>query len=239
MGYTFRDKALLIEALKHRSFLYDTPEDGGPLAELGHSSANGLPANERLEFLGDAVLGLATTAFLFHRYPDEPEGELTKRKSVLVSKSVLAQRALAMGLDRYLLLSDPEEIAGGRGRRSILGDGFEALLGALYLDGGHEPVSRFLDRHLFRYVEELTRDTSFANYKSLLLEYIQARGRPPPEYHVSGQSGPDHSKTFAVSVSVDGKALGAGEGKSKKDAQQSAAKQAYEGLRGESTHQEQ
>ena len=230
VGYEFRDKSLLIEALKHRSYLHETPEGESAIAEAEDLVPEQPQANERLEFLGDAVLGLATTAFLFRRYPDDAEGDLTKRKSILVSKSVLAQRAAAIGLDKHLLLSDSEEVAGGRGRRSILGDAFEALLGAMYLDGGMEPVATFLNRELFQRVNELTRDKTFTNYKSLLLEYVQARGHAPPEYELSGQSGPDHRKIFEVRVVVGGEHLGHGQGRSKKDAQQNAAKQAYEAL---------
>jgi len=189
-------------------------------------------ANERLEFLGDAVLGLATTSFLYEHFPEKPEGELTKRKSVLVSKSALARCAIEIGLDRHLLLSDLEESAGGRKRRSILGDAFEALLGAMFLDGGLEPIRAFLQRELFRRVDELTHDTTFINYKSLLLEYVQAQGQLPPEYSLCKQTGPDHRRIFTVDVRVGGEVMGRGLGRSKKDAQQLAAKEAYERLTG-------
>ena len=224
IGYEFRDKSLLIRALRHRSYLYHGSE---PCSKELASQAN-----ERLEFLGDAVLGLATTHYLFNNYPDQPEGELTKRKSVLVSKSVLARRAIAIGLDNCLLLSDMEDSAGGRRRRSILGDGFEALLGAIYLDGGMEPVERFLIQELFNHTHELTHDATYTNYKSLLLEYVQAEGSPPPEYRLRSQEGPDHQKVFTVDALVGEEVLGHGQGRSKKDAQQSAAKEAYERLTG-------
>ncbi len=224
IGYEFRDKSLLIRALRHRSYLYHGSE---PCPKDPASQAN-----ERLEFLGDAVLGLATTHYLFNNYPDQPEGELTKRKSVLVSKSVLARRAIVIGLDKCLLLSDMEDSAGGRRRRSILGDGFEALLGAMYLDGGMESVERFLDRELFNHTHELTHDVSYTNHKSLLLEYVQAEGNPPPEYRLRSQEGPDHQKVFTVEVIVGEEVLGLGQGRSKKEAQQSAAKEAYDRLTG-------
>lgn len=222
IGYTFDDPSLLIRALRHRSHVFHLAES--------HTPELGAQANERLEFLGDAVLGLATTAYLFERFPDQPEGDLTKRKSVLVSKSVLARRALAIGLNRCLLLSEMEENSGGRQRRSILGDGFEALLGAMFLDGGLEPATAFLQRELFRHADEFTRDESYRNYKSLLLEHVQARGNAPPEYRLRAQEGPDHRKIFTVDVVVANEVLGHGQGMSKKDAQQLAAKTAYEAL---------
>lgn len=222
IGHLFADESLLVCALRHRSYVR-TPGEGGqatPSAE----------ANERLEFLGDAVLGLATTLFLYQRFPDLPEGELTKRKSVLVSKAALAQCAVQIGLDRHLLLSQMEESAGGRGRRSILGDAFEALLGAMFLDGGLEPVRRFLHGELFSRMDTLTHETTFINYKSLLLEHVQAEGKLPPEYELCKQTGPDHEKLFTVEVRVDGAVLGRGVGRSKKDAEQTAARLAYERL---------
>jgi ribonuclease III len=226
IGYSFTDKSLLVRALRHRSYVYHAVENHTPELEI--------QANERLEFLGDAVLGLATTIYLYQRFPDKPEGELTKRKSVLVSKSVLARRAVAFGLDQAMLLSDTEESAGGRKRRSILGDGFEAVLGALFLDGGLEPAQVFLEQQLFTHTDELIRDATFINYKSLLLEHVQADGTSPPEYRLCSQEGPDHKKVFTVDAVVAGEILGRGLGRSKKDAQQFAAKKAYERLSGES-----
>ena len=222
--YSFNDKSLLIRALRHRSYVYRGTDN--------HSPDIDIQANERLEFLGDAVLGLATTFYLYKRFPDKPEGELTKRKSVLVSKSVLARRAMDIGLNEAMLISEVEEHAGGRQRRSILGDGFEALLGALFLDGGLDAAYAFLDRDLFAYADELVSDTTFINYKSLLLEHVQAQGNQPPTYLLRGQEGPDHRKVFTVEVLVEDRILGSGVGRSKKDAQQLAAKRAYETLTG-------
>ena len=233
IDYVFSDKSLLVQALQHRSYVHDITEELDPLADVKDLVPEHPQANERLEFLGDAVLGLTTTDFLFRKYPDDTEGDLTKRKSILVSKSVLARRAVAIGLDEHLLLSGSEEGAGGRARRSILGDAYEALLGAMYLDGGLPPVVRFLEKQLFQHVDELTRDKTFRNYKSLLLEHVQAKGQAPPEYSLSGQTGPDHRKVFQVEVLVEGEVCGHGEGRSKKDAQQKAAKQAYERLTGQ------
>lgn len=224
IAYTFADKSLLVCALMHRSYVRHATGAGQPAASQ--------QANERLEFLGDAVLGLATTLFLYQRYPDMPEGDLTKRKSVLVSKGALARCTVQVGLDRHLLLSELEENAGGRRRRSILGDAFEALLGAMFLDGGLEPVSDFLRRELFSRVDQLTSEATFINYKSLLLEHVQGQGKLPPEYDLYKQTGPDHQKTFTVDVRVEGEVLGRGFGQSKKDAQQEAAKQAHERLTG-------
>ncbi len=234
IGFCFRDKSLLVLALKHRSYLH-VADKNGPLAELDELLPDDGQANERLEFLGDAVLGLLTTDYLYLRFPRHSEGQLTKRKSVLVSKSVLAQRAVAIGLDEQLLLSDSEEIAGGRERRSILGDAYEALIGAMYLDCGLEAVRAFLERELFTLTDQLTAHKDYANYKSLLLEFVQGAGQPPPEYQVSGQKGPDHRKTFLVEVRVSDQILGRGEGRTKKGAQQQAAKEAYQRLVREET----
>jgi len=221
--YTFREKSLLVAALRHRSYVHangDSPDD---LVSQ---------ANERLEFLGDAVLGLLATEYLYREFPDKPEGELTKRKSVLVSKSALARCALEIHLDQHVLLSSVEEGMGGRQRRSILGDAFEALVGAIYLDGGLEPSRSFLETTLFVHLREYETESIFTNYKSLLLEHVQAGGGRPPEYMLRSQSGPDHQKTFTVEVAIGGKVLGTGTGTTKKHAQQEAARLAYERLTG-------
>ena len=212
IGYRFDDPELLIRSLKHRSYVY---------AEQGQEPTNGADANERLEFLGDAVLGLIVTEHLYRRFPSQREGALTKRKSILVSKTILAKRAKSLGLDQYVLLSKLEDTAGGRQRRSILGDCYEALLGAIYLDGGLEPVTTFLERELLTDLESFTG--SATNHKTVLLEWVQAKGLPHPKYELRDEQGPDHHKTFDIGVTVDGEQLGSGSGRSKKEAQQKAA----------------
>ncbi len=217
MHYRFKDTDLLDLALRHRSFVYSNEEEG-------------ITSNERLEFLGDAVLDLIVTEDLFRRHPSKREGELTQIKSLLVSKAVLAQKAREIGIGDFLYLSREEDLAGGRGRTSILGDGFEAVLGAIYLDGGLEPAQGFVTAHLLRNQEEITSDGTYLNFKSALLEHAQSEGRGHPRYLVHAEEGPDHRKTFTVEVLVAGDRVGLGQGRSKKEAQQMAAREALEHL---------
>ena len=208
---------LLDLALRHRSHVYAIEEEG-------------ITSNERLEFLGDAVLDLIVTEDLFKRHTDMREGELTQIKSLLVSKAVLAQKARDMGIGDSMYLSREEDLAGGRGRTSILGDAFEAILGAVYLDGGLEPAQDFIKRHLLANLEEIASDGSYLNFKSALLEHTQSEGRGHPRYLVHAEDGPDHRKTFTVEVLVAGDRVGLGKGRSKKEAQQMAAREALEKL---------
>ncbi len=215
LGVRFQNEALLRRALTHRSFL------GGEVENLPES-------NERLEFLGDAVLELVVIEHLFRRYPQDREGELTQKKSLLVSKSVLADRAEAMGLGRYLLLSPAERDSGGAERRSILADAFEALLGAVYLDQGIVAARGMVIHWLLRESDRILRDTEKQNFKSLLQERVQASQRVHPRYRVRREEGPDHQKSFTVEVVVRGRVLGVGRGANKKEAEQHAARQALE-----------
>ncbi len=213
IGYKFHNPELLERALRHRSIL----------TEINESR---LVANERLEFLGDAVLDLIVSEFLYKQNPDSQEGYLARMKSLAVSGRQLASKARKMGLGAYLQLSDGEARSGGRKRRSILEDALEAIIGAIYLDGGltsaktfvHTYVTEDLDGRLIREREQ--------NFKSLLLEYSQAHATGSPEYRVTGEEGPDHAKTFYVDVLVGNVAVGSGAGRSKKQAEQDAAKQA-------------
>ena len=190
----------------------------------------GITSNERLEFLGDAVLDLIVTEDLFRRQPDKREGDLTQIKSLLVSKAVLAEKSRDIGIGDFLCLSREEDLAGGRERTSILGDAFEAVLGALYLDGGLEPSRQFINRHLLSIQDEITSDGTYLNFKSALLEYTQGKGNGHPRYLVHAEDGPDHRKTFTVEVLVGGDRVGLGQGRSKKEAQQMAAREALEKL---------
>lgn len=210
LGYGFRDPDLLALALTHRSY----------------ANEKGLPDhNERLEFLGDAVLGVLAAEWLFRVHPELPEGDLSKRKSHLVSAPVLAGLAHELGLGAALRLGVGEERSGGREKPSLLADSAEAVLGAIYLDGGLEPVRRLVTRLLEQVVEERPR-LHEADTKTRLQEELQARGWSLPEYHLVAEMGPDHDKRFIVECHVCERPAGRGEGRSKKVAEQRAAAEA-------------
>jgi ribonuclease III len=214
LGYKFRDPKLLTLALTHRSY----------------ANENGLPDhNERLEFLGDAVLGAVAAEWLFRRYPEMPEGDLSKRKSHLVSAAVLAGLADELGVGRGLLVGVGEERSGGRGKPSLLADSAESVIGAIYLDGGLEPVRALVTRLLAQVVEERPR-LHETDSKTRLQEELQARGWSLPEYRLVAEMGPDHEKRFVVECRVCDHAAGRGEGRSKKIAEQRAASEALESL---------
>ncbi len=217
-GIAFKDPGLLKLALTHRSYLSVT----------GQSPRE---SNERLEFLGDSVLGLVTSEFLYRRHPDEHEGQLTKTKSLLVSKAILSRRALRMGLGRYVLMSHSEIESGGRQRLSILADAFESVLGAIYLDQGFEIARGFIHKHLLADSDEIVADKRHTNYKSHLQEYVQSTYRTHPVYRIRSEYGPDHSKHFMVEVMVGRRTLGEGRGHNKKEAEQSAARDALESVK--------
>ena len=217
ISYQFKEVGLLETALKHRSYTHTSGE-------------NAVTSNERLEFLGDAVLGLVVGEYLYQRFPHQREGELSQLKSHLVSKAVLSERADEIGLDGYLFLSGPEVLSNNEGRASIITDAFEALIGAIYLDGGLDAASRFLRRHLLLASGGLTPPKKHPNFKSMLLEYSQGEGRGSPHYVLKSQEGPDHQKLFTVEVFVQEQSLGKGKGRSKKEAEQAAAKEALEKL---------
>ena len=213
MGYRFRNPDLLREALSHRSF-------------VGARGKDRLDSNERLEFLGDAILDLVVAHELFRRYPRKTEGELTQLKSLLVSQPILKRTAQAIGLGDALLLSQNEEATGGRERASILADALEALLGAMYLDAGLPIVERLVLERIVMQLPEVARMPGFRNYKSVLLEYVQKNKMGHLSYRTKREEGPDHEKVFTVEVLLSRKALGEGRGDSKKRAQQEAARAA-------------
>jgi ribonuclease-3 len=186
-------------------------------------------SNERLEFLGDSVLNMVVSHALYERNPEYNEGELTKLKSSLVSKSSTAIAGHRAGIDKFILLSRSEEEAGGRNRTSIVADTYEAVIGALYLDGGLEEAEKFIQRTILDDVKGII-EKSFENYKSLLLEYTQSRKLGYPTYRTVTEEGPDHDKVFTVEVYVMGRSCGMGKGKSKKIAQQIAAKECFQKL---------
>ncbi len=211
LGIRFHDQTLLRQALTHRSY-------------LGSNGHDPRLSNERIEFLGDAVLELAVIEYLFQRYPEDREGSLTKKKGLLVSREVLAHCAEWMELGDFVLLSEAERESGGGGRASILADTFEAVIGAIHLDLGLDEARRFVHERLLAHAESLLEDQALSNYKSLLQEQVQARFKTHPRYRVVTESGPDHLKLFTVEVSVRGTLLGRGQGHNKKEAEQKAAR---------------
>lgn len=217
IGYRFRDPELLVNALKHRSYVY---------AHQGR----GIESNERLEYLGDAVLDLLVADFLFHRYRDRREGDLTQMKSLVVNRLVLAKKGRGLALDRFVLLSAEEREAGGGKQPSILCDALEALIGAVYLDGGLEAARAFVGRNVLNDFDELIRADDYINFKSKLLEHTQSLGSGHPRYLVHAEEGPDHCKVFSVEVYITGERVGWGQGRSKKEAQQRAARDALQRL---------
>jgi ribonuclease-3 len=221
LGYHFREPGLLVLALTHRSY--------------SHSLNNDLPSNERLEFLGDSVLGLIIADRLYEDHPEMMEGQLTKTKAKLVNESTLADIAIDVGLNRYLLISEDEDRAGGRERQSIVADAFEAIIGAVYLDGGLDAARDVVLRLIYTRKESIVTDQTHRNFKGALLELAQARGDGMPRYEVIAETGPDHEKVFSVVVTVDGARVGSGAGSSKKEAEQRAAAAALEHFR----HQQQ
>ena len=225
LGYRFKDPELLAHALVHRSFLTGTA--------MPYASNN-----ERLEFLGDSVLNMLTTEYLYKAYPDDPEGELSKRKSAIVSGHACAQSSKEWSLSEYMKVGKAEEKLGGRGKESILADAYEAVLGAVYLDGGLEEVRAILNKFHFPRVQEIISAEDFANHKSELLEYLQGKLRTVPEYIVVDESGPEHQKVFTVEVHVDGRVYGRGQGGNKKKAEQEASRVSLEMLLAEAAKAE-
>lgn len=213
--YRFKDRALVDSALKHRSIIFETGES----REV---------ANERLEFLGDAVLDLIVGEQLYELFPSSREGHLTRLKSLAVSGRQLAIKGRKMGLGGYLQLSAGEERSGGRNRRSILEDALEAVVGAIYLDGGLAEARRFVTSFITDDLSSHLVHDKEKNYKSVLLEYVQGKSLGHPQYHVLSEEGPDHAKTFHIEVLVEEKVVGFGVGRSKKQAEQQAAKVAVE-----------
>jgi len=213
----FDDASLIITALKHRSYLNVSNEDR-------------MASNERLEFLGDAVLDLVVTHYLYQKFPKRTEGQLSKIKSILVSKPVLAEIANDLSLGSLILINRGEEKTGGRRRQSILADCLEAVIGAVYLDKGLQYAENFIQARLLRKFKSIMQRELYQNYKSKLLEYAQSEIGELPEYKVLKESGPDHDKSFVIGVFLKGKKIGEGNGKSKKSAEQEAAKLAIQSL---------
>ncbi len=212
LGITFKDQELLKQAFVHRSHLN----------EAKHVTVS----NERLEFLGDAVLSFLTSRYLYETYPNYPEGILTNIRSSLVKTSSLRDIATELDLGELLFLSHGEEASGGRTNHSLLADVFEALLGAIFLDQGIEKARSFLAVYLFPKAKDIIENKSYVDFKSLLQELIQQESRLSPTYEVTRSEGPDHARMFWVEARAGSQVLGAGQGKSKQEAEQAAASNA-------------
>ncbi len=215
IDYRFQNITLLQNALTHSSYAN----------ERWHDS---LKSNERLEFLGDSILGMVVAEFLYRNYPDRPEGELTRMRADMVCETSLAKVADQIGLGQHLLLGHGEEQGGGRGRASILADAVESVIAASFLDGGMEPARKFIERFILCNVPE--QRLRNADYKTALQELLQQKKNQVITYELTGQSGPDHDKHFSVQVLLNGTPIGYGEGTSKKRAEQDAARDALEKL---------
>ncbi len=213
LGYRFRDPALLQEALRHSS--YANEHRGGEAV-----------SNERLEFLGDSVLGFVTAEYLFRCRGDAPEGELTRLRARLVCEESLHEVAKRLDLGRYLCLGRGEEAGGGRERASILADATEAVIAAVYLDGGIGAAGELIHRVLLDDAAEIRAAEQRRDYKTALQELIQRAPGPALSYRLTGESGPDHAKTFTITVLLGDKPAGVGSGRSKKEAEQMAARDA-------------
>ena len=215
IGYRFRNIALLQNALAHSSYAN----------ERWHNS---LLSNERLEFLGDSVLGMLVADYLYRSFPDRPEGELTRMRADMVCEKTLAAVAGRIGLGQHLLLGHGEEQGGGRSRDSILADAVESIIAACFLDGGLEAALKFVQQFIL--VEVPVTKLHNADYKTALQERVQQKKNQVLSYTLAGQSGPDHDKHFEVEVSLNGTVVGRGSGRSKKRAEQDAARAAMEKL---------
>jgi ribonuclease-3 len=218
LGISFHQESLLEQAFVHLSYLNENP---------GFAR----PSNERLEFLGDAILNFIVTEKLYEEFPQLPEGELTEIRAALVCRDTLAELASSLKLGDWLLLGRGEEANGGRAKESNLANAIEALIGALYLDQGIAKARRFILRQLKPELEKIKAGKIPPNYKALVQELIQGQKKPTPVYRLVEATGPDHSKQFTAEILVEGEALGKGVGKSKKVAESQAARAAWEKLR--------
>ena len=214
LGVTFTNLDLLVEALTHRSYLNEHRTSGNH--------------NERLEFLGDAVLELAVTHFLFTRFPQKPEGDLTAYRAALVNTGSLAETAEALGVNDMLLLSKGERKDTGRARENILANAFEAILGAIYLDQGYESAEAFVATHLYPKIDTVLEKRTWQDAKSHFQEVAQEKRSITPTYRTLREEGPDHDKQFTVGVFLGGEEIARGEGKSKQEAEQGAAQAALD-----------
>lgn len=205
--YVFKEKSYILTALTHSSY----------------ANENHTLCNERLEFLGDAILGFVTGSYIFKKYPDLPEGRLTKLRASVVCEAMLAKKARELNINRLIRLGKGEECTGGRDRASIVADAFESIIGAMYLDGGIKPAADFILWQLKPEIEEMHSTVRILDGKTSLQEILQRTSKEPIGYVVTGESGPAHNKSFTVDVHHGGRVLGSGSGHSKKEAEQNAA----------------
>ena len=210
IGHAFRDKTLLETAFTHRSY-------------LNENRATSREHNERLEFLGDAVLELVVTEFLFAKYPEKNEGDLTAYRAALVNTQSISEAASQLGMNEFLLLSKGESRDMGRARAIILANAFESLIGALYLDMGYVSAKDFIAKALFHKTDEVVEKRLWQDAKSKLQELAQDKAGVTPTYEMVNQSGPDHDKRFVIAVTIAGERVALGEGRSKQEAEQAAA----------------
>ena len=215
LGISFFNRVLLNQSLTHSSY----------------ANENDVPDNERMEFLGDAVIKLAISVYLYNKFPARPEGDLTKIRAAVISDVTLAKIADKLQLGHYLLLSRNEQVAGGSRRKSNIANAFEALVGAVYMDAGIGKARDFLIEHLKDEIEKVSQIGYIIDFKSALQEYAQKRKWDLPAYRVIKEKGPKHQKTFIITVKVRGRICGRGAGQSKKEAEQKAARQALNSLK--------
>lgn len=215
LSISFNDLELLDLAFHHRSFSNENTQ---------HRHYN----NERLEFLGDSVLGMSTASFLYEDMMENPEGDLARIKSIVVSEASLAPIALTLGIDKMLVLGKGEEMSGGRQKKAILADCVEAVIGAYYLDCGYEAAKKLVLSFIIPEIRKVQQDKGQKDYKTLLQEWFQKKYKAVPVYELVEKIGPDHDRTFRVSVHLKDKVYGPAEGKNKKGAEQNAARLAYE-----------
>jgi len=213
LGLHFKNKDLLTQAFVHRSYLNENPD-----LNLGH--------NERLEFLGDAVLELIVTKYLYNKFPDKPEGELTNWRAALVNAKMLTKIAEQIGLNDFLLLSRGEAKEGGKARQYILANTFEALIGSIYLDLGYDKADEFINKNLIFHLSDIIENKLYKDAKSYFQEESQEKVGVTPEYKVVKEWGPDHKKKFTVGVFLNDEKIAEGEGFSKQEAEEEAAKEA-------------
>ncbi len=212
-GIRFRRIDLLNLAFSHRSYANETP---------------GVLNNEKLEFLGDSVLGLVVSEYLFEQLEDRNEGDLARIKSFVVSEDSLAVIAKELKIDNFILIGKGEEYSGGRSKKAILADCMEAIIGAYFLDTGFKGAKAFVLRYLIPQIDSVLADRHKKDYKTLLQEYVQKRFKSYPKYQLVRKTGPDHDRTFWVEVRINGETCGEGKGKNKKEAEQNAASIAYQ-----------
>ncbi len=213
LGYNFYNKNLLLIALTHKSYTYYFKQEY-------------ILSNERLEFLGDAVLGLIISEILMEKYPNYKEGILTKIKSRIVSEAILFKIASQLNLKKFILLGKSEFVSHNHKKNSIIADAIESIIGAIYTDGGLDAARFFIKKHFYKYIEESNNENFLTDYKSMLQEIVQKKYKIKPEYKIVKEEGPEHNKIFHVKVFVKNKEYGKGTGKNKKEAEQNAAQSA-------------